>query len=412
MTLDLLNDWAELQDIECPPHLRPKRIIDRVGRRTYRCVTPDDAVANVTIEGVPEEDKRRFSLGRKPVNARHTFEWSGKITSSSAVEFLRLLDDEKLNSDYSELIETYLNYPDWDVMGIPDNPEATDKMNLLRNKLNYHISQIGYDKIMKDVVELESSIDFEDLDGEEPNEVPGFRDFRVENMIDSWKGNSTMGKPAQVLQEVVSYLFSGSEDRFANDFNSVHRPELGSPADYWVEEFPEILEERGQAVSKLIENERKLWKSLIGDKPIRVYRGIKMYEDVPELGVNSVEDFPVSSWSLSPRMANGFGNVVLAKTITADDIIFSPFSLGGRYFTGDYSSIWDRDKTPTDDELLRYMTKGQLALLEGEIVLYTSDEGTEVDVVSRWEHSTEFDSSDPEVKDLVEQFDAKEFGKE
>ena len=58
------------------------------------------------------------------------------------------------------------------------------------------------------------------------------------------------------------------------------------------------------------------------------------------------------------------------------------------------------------------MTKGQLALLEGEIVLYTSDEGTEVDVVSRWEHSTEFDSSDSEVKDLVEQFEAKEFGKE
>ena len=57
MTLDLLNEWVELQDIECPPHLRPKRIIDRLGRRTYRCVTPDDAVANVTIEGVPEEDK-------------------------------------------------------------------------------------------------------------------------------------------------------------------------------------------------------------------------------------------------------------------------------------------------------------------------------------------------------------------
>ena len=139
MTLTLLNTWIELQDIECPPHLRPKRIIDRLGRRTYRCVTPDDTVANVTIEGVPEEDKKKFSLGRKPVNAQHTFEWSGKVTNSSAVEFLRLLNDEGLNSDYSELIESYLNYPDWDVMGIPDNPEASDKMNLLRNKLNYHI---------------------------------------------------------------------------------------------------------------------------------------------------------------------------------------------------------------------------------------------------------------------------------
>jgi len=409
MTLALLNTWIELQDIDCPPHLRAKRIIDRLGRRTYRCVTPDDTVANVTIEGVPEEDKKKFSLGRKPVNARHTFEWSGKVTNSSTVEFLRLLNDEGLNSDYSELIESYLNYPNWDVMGIPDNPEASDKMNLLRNKLNYHISQIGYDKIMKDVIEVENSIEFEDLEGEEPNEVPGYRDFRVENMIDSWKGNSTTGKPAQAFQEIVSYLSSGSEDRFATDYNKIHLPELGSPADNLDEN---MLYQRGQAVSKLIENERKLWKSLIGDKPIRVYRGIKIYEDVPELGSNTIEDFPVSSWSLSPRMANGFGNVVLAKTITADDIIFSPFSLGGRYFTGGYTSIWDRETTPTDDELLRYMGKGQLALLEGEIVLYTPEEGTEVDVVSRWEHATEIDYSDPELQDVVSQFEAKEFGKE
>ena len=90
----------------------------------------------------------------------------------------------------------------------------------------------------------------------------------------------------------------------------------------------------------------------------------------------------------------------------------SPFSLGGRYFTGGYTSIWDRDKTPTDDELLMYMGKGQLALLEGEIVLYTPDEGTEVDVVSRWEHATEIDYSDPELQDVVSQFEAKEFGKE
>ena len=386
MTLTLLNEWVELQEMECPPHLHPKRIIDRLGRRTYRCVTPDDTVATVTIEGLPEDDKERHVLGGKPINARHIFEWSPIVNRSSAVAFLRLLDDEKLNSDYSELIETYLNYPDWDVMGIPDNPEATDKMN-------YHISQIGYDKIMKDVVELESSIDFEDLDGEEPNEVPGFRDFRVENMIDSWKGNSIMGKPAQVLQEVVSYLFSGLEVRFADDYNSIHRPELGSPADYWVEDFPAILEERGQAVSKLIENERKLWKSLIGDKSIRVYRGIRIYdsEAVPELGKNTVADFPVSSWSLSPQMANGFGNVVLAKTITADDIIFSPFSLGSRHFAEGESgrwkkdSIWRRENTPTDDQL-QNMSKGQLALLEGEIVLYTPEEGSDVDVVSRWEY--------------------------
>jgi len=154
-----------------------------------------------------------------------------------------------------------------------------------------------------------------------------------------------------------------------------------------------------------------LWKSLIGDKPIRVYRGIKLYEDVPELGSNTIEDFPVSSWSLSPRMANGFGNVVLAKTITADDIIFSPFSLGGRYFTGDYSSIWDRENTPTDDQL-KSMSKGQLSLLEGEIVLYTPEDGSDVDVVSRWEHATEINYSDPELQDVVSQFEAKEFGKE
>ena len=47
MTLINLNAWLEKQDIECPPHLVPKRIIDRRGIETHRCVTPiysDDEV--------------------------------------------------------------------------------------------------------------------------------------------------------------------------------------------------------------------------------------------------------------------------------------------------------------------------------------------------------------------------------
>ena len=43
MTLTLLNTWIELQDIDCPPHLRAKRLVDRLGRRTSRCVTPEEA---------------------------------------------------------------------------------------------------------------------------------------------------------------------------------------------------------------------------------------------------------------------------------------------------------------------------------------------------------------------------------
>jgi hypothetical protein len=126
----------------------------------------------------------------------------------------------------------------------------------------------------------------------------------------------------------------------------------------------------------MISKERELWKSLIGDKPIRVYRGVTILDKdkVPEIGATQSHDFPLSSWSISPSMAAGFGHTVLARTITADDIISSFFSMAGN------------DKRREIDELKMFRHTPptgfkQGGVIEGEVILYTPEEGSEVEVI-------------------------------
>ena len=94
---------------------------------------------------------------------------------------------------------------------------------------------------------------------------------------------------------------------------------------------------------------------------------------VPEIGATQAHDLPLSSWSISPSMAAGFGGIVLARTITADDIIASFFSMAGN----------DKRKE-IDDGRSKPVQFRQGGLLEGEVILYTPEEGSDVDVISTW----------------------------
>jgi len=431
MTLDLLNTWIELQDIDCPPHLRVKRLIDRLGRRTTRCITPDEQ--HEIFEEHPDDVERH--INRK--NHKFTAEMQeGSIQDRSVVgkffeifgaEFVPWGEGLPSTNEYvspSDDIAPYMvnlfgselkggsiankevarqlwNYygedknesDEWDSIpestrlkillwakknrpeGLdPDNPEPT--LDEAHDALQDSVATMGFKDITEFVLEYESS------------RVGGtsFYQSSIRSSLENWRGNSIWSRQAQVFHEAVSYLFSGRKDRFFKEYielskkkwdeDGIRTPPFNPEEGYSSGAFSdETLEYQSKSVEALISKERELWKSLIGDKPIRVYRGVGIYDEekVPEIGATQAHDLPLSSWSISPSMAAGFGGIVLARTITADDIISSFFSMAGN----------DKRKEIEDGRSKPFPFR-QGGLLEGEVILYTPEEGIDVDVISTW----------------------------
>jgi len=437
MTLVLLNEWVELQDIECPPHLRAKRLVDRLGRRTSRCVTPEEAEETFKLPTIWTHVNREFTSemkgvfnpppGRasghpgppseevgvtskfleifgdssiewtKPPSASHYIPPSGDIApyikqltgstlqedtpqsreiarqlwhyygeEKNEMEGLRHLGQDSLNKI---LLWAKRNRPE----GL--DPDKTDRFpdDEIKDSLQASVSTLGYEEIWKDIIEYESA----NLGDK------SFYQSSIDDSLRNWKGNSIYSRQAQVFQEAVSYLFSGRKDRFFEEYKELaeikgewggekipaFNPEEGYSSGAFSEE---TLDYQAEAVKVMIAKERELWKSLIGDKSIRVYRGVGIYdkEKAPELGSTQSHDFPLSSWSISPSMASGFGNTVLARTITADDIISSFFSMAGN----------DKRREVDEGKLLPTGFR-QGGVIEGEVILYTPEEGSEVDVI-------------------------------
>jgi len=453
MTLDLLNNWIELQDIECPPHLRSKRLVDRLGRRTTRCVSPEESEESdeqqdiFELPTIWEKVTREFTAEMKGVWG---IDKNGNPSNISSEEtgvkskFLEIFGDSSVEWTKEPSVSHYISPPEdistyieklvgstlqedtptnrevarqlWNYYGEEKNemeslrhigearrnkilvwakrnrpegldPDGTEKspLNEIYDSFQESVSTIGYEEIWKGILEYES----DNLGNK------SFYQSSISDSLENWRGNSIWGNNTQVFHESVSYLFSGKKNRFFKEYNELVKKKLdddgiNSPAFNSAENgeyfSDETLEYQSEVIKIMISKEQELWKSLTGDKPIKVYRGVGIYdnENTPsmveqsiELGSTKSHDFPLSSWSISPSMAAGFGNVVLSRTITADDIIASFFSMAGN------------DKR---DEIVKGKNRPtafkQGGLLEGEVILYTPEEGSDVEVVSRHKGKT------------------------
>ena len=311
MTITLLNEWVELQDIDCPPHLRPKRIVDRRGIETHRCVTPPDSDVEVYSEdmehlGWGKGSVELFTPEYKTPNAGYWENLQKDIFSKT-----RALLEESDFSDREGLLNVWSQYSD-------DNSidAHLDKDNWVSGNRNSPPARYfrGRDSdLTKELMAIADSRGLREIvfDGD------------METMIVDWQ-RSSKSEGAERLSESVASLKNG-----------------------------EVTTENDKKVKQLMDIEQDIWKDIIGDGTMRVYRGVNIAEgDKPDIGKTVAIDNTLSSWTVSPAKAGIFGNIVLARTISVDDIVASFFSLN-------------------------YMHEHN----EGELILHTSEEGVEVDAI-------------------------------
>jgi len=320
MTLTLLNTWVELQDIDCPPHLRSKRIIDRRGIETHRCITPPDS--DVEVYSVPSimYQNKEDSFTAEFRNPNLNYE-EDSVNNSVFNKTRDLLETSNLPDIIKERLSSLWDrYPDSYELDRPiENRELIEWHSHLQNKekdLDGMLFEIANSVELRKVLMGSSAIGF----------------------VNSWHSSATHSR-SRKFNEIVFYLKNG---------------EFSTPA-YSNSSKNEMIEE-SKDIQNMMDTEQKIWRDIIGDGTIRVYRGVNISkENLPDIGKTEAIDNTLSSWSLSPNLAGSFGNIVLARTISVDDIVASFFSLN---FTGEGGN-------------------------EGELILHTSEEGVDVDVISR-----------------------------
>jgi len=311
MTLTLLNEWVELQDIDCPPHLRPKRIIDRRGIETHRCITPPDSDVEIY-----SEDMEHLGWGKGSVTL-----FTPEFLTPNAGYFEKLQKDifSKTralleNSDFSDregLLSVWSKYSDSNSIDA-----HLDKANWVSGNMNSPPAKYFQGRDSDLVTELSAIADSRGL-----KEV--VEELKMEGMILDWQ-RSAKSEGAKRLSESVDSLKNG-----------------------------EVTTEEDKKVKQLMDIEQGIWRDIIGDGTMRVYRGVSLLEgETPDIGKTVAIDNTLSSWTVSPAKAGIFGNVVLARTISVDDIVASFFSLNYGH-----------------------------SLNEGELILHTPEEGVEVDAI-------------------------------
>jgi len=150
--------------------------------------------------------------------------------------------------------------------------------------------------------------------------------------MNSWQ-ESTTNSRSQEFNDIVYYLKNG---------------EFKEAVPHW-----RYIE--SDDIKEIMDIEKKIWRDIIGDGTIRVYRGVDISkEKLPDIGKTVAIDNTISSWSISPEVASIFGNIVVARTISVDDIVASFLSMN-------------------------FASQGS----EGELILHTPEEGVDVDVIFR-----------------------------
>ena len=161
------------------------------------------------------------------------------------------------------------------------------------------------------------------------------------------------GQSSQDLQLAVTKIMEGSGDRFFSDVEQLNS-NLGS-SDIAID--PSLVDEsRADSVveelTESIEKERAYWRERLGDGgTMKVYRAVQL-DKKPTLGENVVQDLAVSSWTANPTVTARFGNTVMMREITAEDIISS------------------------------YLGRDFLQTSEAEFMLYTPPDGVSVEIIA------------------------------
>ena len=125
-----------------------------------------------------------------------------------------------------------------------------------------------------------------------------------------------------LVQSAGTMLFEGSLDRYYKKFDKGPYGPRGTVD-------PGKLEQILAGLRKSMVKERAMWEKLADkDGKITVYRGVQLgpKKAVGMTGEVPVKDVAISSWSLFPHTAVGFGNVVLERKISPRDILASVFS--------------------------------------------------------------------------------------
>ena len=258
MTLIDLKAWLEKQDIECPPHLVPKRIIDRRGVETHRCVTPIYSDDEVYSEDVSQfwgaGSKKLFTAEFEApyvAEAKHNEQDVRKDVFSMTMEMLENspLDEEDKENAFGSVrrdfpIDETLDavhmqkiYPSREINSpFPDMVPKSTKY--LRNR---------DESLNKRLFEIAKNFGIHDL----------LADVELREVFKSWVGSSR-GEGAEKLNETISEIKMGLLWEYAG-------------------EEGETLEEK---IKELIQLEQNMWSELIdgddGDGTMRVYRGVNV----------------------------------------------------------------------------------------------------------------------------------------
>lgn len=272
-----------LEFVDCGPGLTPKRVIDRLGRKSTRCVKSGD--------DTPTQGK----------GERHP-----------------------------ELVPT--PNPELDLR-IRQSMKEAEGMKRGLSSLGIETPGISADGTSMSVVSLESSLN--DIRNEFKEQKIGQDDRFNAGMAEllggsGWRASST-GSRAQVIHAVVGRIFDGDSeifDRYAKE-NPSGGVRAQTPAP---EEVNRIVEQ----MQNSMDQEHAFWEEKLGEgASIRMYRGLRDVGDgeKPELGPNTIREFPASSWSISPEVAGRFGDnerfgTVVARDVPIDEIIASSFSHG------------------------------------------------------------------------------------
>lgn len=167
------------------------------------------------------------------------------------------------------------------------------------------------------------------------------------NVMADWDTDVLEGE-ARYIQSAITLIKEGSSDRAVNTLE-----ELG--VDPRVDEDPSRFQRAAVDLNAMMQQEQAYWKSK-GVTSLTLYRGVGGEQDLrDQLGLESgdhttIVDLPASSWSLYPSVAEKFGGTVLAREVPIEQVITSTFG-------------------------------GVASTLEGEFILYTPEEGVEVQVV-------------------------------
>jgi hypothetical protein len=190
----------------------------------------------------------------------------------------------------------------------------------------------------------------------------------IEKAMVDWTSSSVVGGSHSIHQSMIS-ISGDREDRHQEDIGAIVdriNENAGSgpkgeskrkgAKKIAAKVFDDTSDKRlvtfSDSMKASMDIERAFWEEQLGEGgTITLYRGVQVDAESVELGAAIAQDLAASSWSSNPREALGFGNTLMKREVKPEEIIMSIFS--------------HIDMS-----------------VQSEFVLYTPDEGADVEVMA------------------------------